>query len=478
MNTQSVQVQTPKGLIQGTKKAQSLQFLGIPYARAEKRFRPAEPVPAWTGVFNADHYGKISYQGTLFGMTGENGSNNSNDCQNLNLWTPACDEKRRPVMVWLHGGGFSDGSANEAQYDGEKLAGTQDVVVIGVNHRLNAFGFLNLSSFGEDYKDSANVGMLDIVMALQWVRDNITCFGGDPDNVTIFGESGGGCKCLTLMASPAANGLFHKVIVESGVTHKMGIELTPAELTRQIGEKTVENLGLDAASIEKIQTLPWQQVLNAAYHARLYVGQQVKETLVLSHQYGIEWEPSTHTEFLPDGFFQPEGFTENAPGIPLLMGSNFSELTRYFEACQHLHPTEEEHTQFAYAYPQRPADEIRYCDSFIRIPTLKIMLHRSLQNTAPVYSYLFNEGQYPIHGAEIPYVFDLNGTELASRMSACWAAFARTGVPQAEGVPEWKPFDMKDGACMMLQNNCEIRCHHDTKLMELFDPSFSFWNQK
>lgn len=174
-----------------------------------ERFVPAVPVEPWTGVFQADGYGPSSYQGTLFGEKGKNGEDNSNSCQNLNLWTPAPDGKKRPVMVWLYGGGFSTGSANLPEYNGARLAASQNVVVVGVNHRLNAFGFLNLSGFGKKYEQSANVGMLDIVMALQWIRENIACFGGDPDNVTLFGQSGSGCKGLVLMASPAARGLFH-----------------------------------------------------------------------------------------------------------------------------------------------------------------------------------------------------------------------------------------------------------------------------
>ena len=146
------------------------------------------------------------------------GEGTSNNCTNLNIWTPGTDGKKRAVMVWLHGGGFSTGSANETMYDGENLSRTQDVVVVGVNHRLNVFGHLDLSSFGEKYKYSANAGMSDIVDALLWIQNNISQFGGNPNNVTIFGESGGGAKVLAMMTSPKAKGLFHKAINESGAT--------------------------------------------------------------------------------------------------------------------------------------------------------------------------------------------------------------------------------------------------------------------
>ncbi len=472
------QTKTVNGWIEGVENQGTIQFLGIPYAQAVERFVPAKPVKPWDGVFHADHYGKISYQGTLFGQKSKNGPENSNDCQNLNLWTPALDQKKRAVMVWLHGGGFSTGSANEAEYNGANLAKNQDVVVVGVNHRLNAFGFLNLSSFGAKYVKSANVGMLDIVMALQWIRDNIADFGGDPTNVTVFGQSGGGCKCLVLMASPAANGLFHKVIAESAVTHKMGITLTPASVTRKIGEKTVELLGLDAETIESIQSIEATKIIDAAYQARLAVGKEVGEKLVLSEEYGIEWEPSTQTEFLPEGFFLPDGFTKNAPGVPLLMGSNFTEMNKWVPFLQHTDPIVAENESFAYAYPERPAGDIRYCDCFIRIPTLKVLLHRSLQETAPVYAYLFNQGQYPVHGSEIPYVFDQNKTPLADQISQCWASFAKTGQPECDSIPGWDAFDKENGACMILEDQSRLAFHHDTKLMEEFDPNFNFQAQK
>lgn len=173
----------------------------------------------------ADAYGPMSPQGGISGL-GEAASQDGtdNNSQNLNIWTPGIrDGEKRPVMVWLHGGGFSTGSANEQGYDGENLSRSGDVVVVSVNHRLNVFGYLDLSAYGEKYKDSANIGMRDIVDSLEWIQDNIENFGGDPDNVTVFGQSGGGAKVLALMSSPEAKGLFHKGIVQSGATETMGV---------------------------------------------------------------------------------------------------------------------------------------------------------------------------------------------------------------------------------------------------------------
>ena len=179
----------------------------MPYAEAKERFVRAEALEPWDGVREYTEYGAISLQSSFMGMGGTD--NQDNNCQNLNLWTPELnDGGKRPVMVWLHGGGFSSGSANEASTNGKNLAKEEDVVVVTVNHRLGAAGYLNLSAFDEKYKDSANVGMWDVIDALTWIQDNIEYFGGDPDNVTIFGQSGGGAKVLTLMSTPYAFSLF------------------------------------------------------------------------------------------------------------------------------------------------------------------------------------------------------------------------------------------------------------------------------
>ena len=202
-------VQTTKGLIHGNEKDGIYSYLGVQYAEAKERFVPATGVAAWEGVREADSYGKISYHGTVVAMRGSNGADNDNNVQNLNIWTPGVnDNEKRPVMVWLHGGGFSTGSANESQYNGANLSKSGDVVVVGVNHRLNAFGHLDLSAYDEKYQYSANVGIMDIQMALEWIQENIEVFGGDSENVTLFGQSGGGAKILSMMTSPYAKGLF------------------------------------------------------------------------------------------------------------------------------------------------------------------------------------------------------------------------------------------------------------------------------
>ena len=216
-------VQTPKGKLRGFRYDGIDHFYGIRYAKA-KRFQMPEPVPAWEGVKDAGSYGMncpVLSEPMPIGevMIPHRFWPSSEHCQYLNLWTKSCDPAaKRPVLFWIHGGGYASGSGIEQVcYDGFNLAKDDDVVVVTVNHRLNAFGYLDLSDFGEKYWNSVNVGMADLVEALRWVRDNIACFGGDPDNVTIFGQSGGGGKVTVLGQIPEAEGLFHKMIVMSGV---------------------------------------------------------------------------------------------------------------------------------------------------------------------------------------------------------------------------------------------------------------------
>ncbi|MCX7731405.1 MAG: carboxylesterase family protein, partial [Candidatus Caldatribacterium sp.] len=207
-------------------------FRGIPYARA-KRFMVPQEVEPWSGIRDATRYGEICYQSPIRDKVARDEFFNphvyleqSEDCQFLNIWTPGLkDGKKRPVMVYLHGGAFSAGSSISPLTDGRNLSEKGDVVVVSLNHRLNVLGFLDLSAYGDAYKYSGNAGIADIVAALSWVRRNIEQFGGDPDNIILFGNSGGGAKILALMATPAARGLFHKAIVQSGVTFGFGMTL-------------------------------------------------------------------------------------------------------------------------------------------------------------------------------------------------------------------------------------------------------------
>ncbi len=468
-------VQTTAGMIRGNVENGIYSYLGVPYAQAKERFVPAVEVEPWDGIRDADSYGKISYQGTVVGMQGSNGENNDNNVQNLNIWTPGVnDNEKRPVMVWLHGGGFSTGSANESTYNGANLSELGDVVVVGVNHRLNAFGHLDLSAYDEKYQYSANVGIMDIQMALEWIQENIEAFGGDPENVTLFGQSGGGAKILSLMTTPYAEGLFDKAIVQSGATEIMGVSFSNKEISQRVGELTLENLGISEDNLEEIQNISYQDILDASDKAREQTGEEYGIYLALSTDYGIEWGPVVEGDYMPTNPVTDDGFAEAGKDIPLLIGSNFTEWTHWMPVSAHNNLTQEQIAAFEEAYPDRPSSDATYVDSFIRLPMLKIMSHKADQGSANVYAYVFNYGNDPYHGAEIPYVFHNTDGEIADQMSEAWINFARNGVPSASGMPEWEAYTRENGATMIIDTKSELKNHHDQKLMKILEADYEY----
>ena len=473
-------VRTTAGLVQGTNENGIYRYLGVPYAQAEERFVPAEEAAPWDGVLVADSYGPMSPQGSISGVGGSGDqSGTDNNCQNLNIWTPGVnDGQARPVMVWLHGGGFSTGSANEAGYDGENLSREGDVVVVSVNHRLNTFGFLDLSVYGDKYQYSANVGMMDIVDALEWIQDNIAAFGGDPDNVTVFGQSGGGAKVLALMSSPYAEGLFDKGIVQSGATETMGVVFNSQEASTALTENILDILGITAGNIEDLQTVPVNELQAAATQALQQTNQELQLPAALGGGYSMDWEPVVDGDFLPTDPVTEDSFAEAGRDIPLLIGSNLNEWSGFF-AADPIEETPELEAALRATYPNKPGLTADQVDSTtIRLPLLKIMSHKVDQGGAPVYAYVFTYGN-SYHGAEIPYVFDnINGTAeqeaLAEQISTAWINFARSGIPSADGLPEWEPYTRESGATMILDTESQLVYHHDQALMELLAPDYTY----
>lgn len=476
-------VRTTAGMVQGTNENGVFRYLGIPYARAAERFVPAGEVEPWEDVFVADTYGAMSPQGSISGIAGGSGQDGTdNNCQNLNIWTTGVHgEEKKPVMVWLHGGGFSTGSANEAGYDGGELSRSGDVVVVSVNHRLNAFGFLDLSAYGDKYKDSANVGIRDIVAALTWIQDNIEAFGGDPDNVTVFGQSGGGAKVLALMSSPYAKGLFDKGIVQSGATETMGVRFNTQESSARLTENILTILGISAENIEDIQTVPAEELQAAAAQALQQTGEELQIPTALGNGYSMDWEPVVDGDFLPTDPVTEESFADAGADIPLLIGSNLNEWSGFFPVDP-IEPTEDLTNALRTAYPDKPELTAEQVDSTtIRLPLLKIMSHKADQGGAPVYAYVFTYGN-SYHGAEIPYVFnhpdEAGKTEeqadLAAQISQAWINFAKTGTPNAEGLPAWESYTREGGATMLLDTESQLVRHHDQALMALLAPDYVY----
>ena len=471
--------ETTAGLVQGTDHDGIWSYLGVPYAEAKERFVPAEEVEPWEGVLVADSYGPMSPQGVINGVGGEaDQSGTDNNCQNLNIWTPGVnDGEKRPVMVWLHGGGFSTGSANEAQFDGENMSRDGDVVVVGVNHRLNTFGFLDLSAYGDKYQDSANVGMMDIVDALQWIQDNIEAFGGDPENVTIFGQSGGGAKVLALMTSPYAEGLFEKGIVQSGATATMGPVFNTQEGSTRLAEHILERLEIDPQNIEEIQTVPVEELQAAASEALSETGEELQTPAALGGGYSMDWQPVVDGDFLPTNPVTEDSFADAGRDIPLLIGSNLNEWSGFFES-EPIEETQELSEALLEAYPNEEGLTADMVDTTtIRIPLLDIMSHKADQGGAPVYAYMFTYGN-SYHGAEIPYVFEnvedptAEQEAMEEMMSQAWISFARDGVPSADSLPQWEPYTGEGGATMILDTEPYMAYHHDDDLLSILVPDF------
>lgn len=513
---------TESGKIQGYIDNGIYNYRGVPYAEATERFKPAHKVTPWEGTKMMVQNGAISPQvhWDFVNDWGEPGRQfkEDNNAQNLNIWTSGIDSEKRPVMVWLHGGGFQSGSALEQpMYDGQNLAKNGDVVVVSVNHRLNVMGYLDLSAYGDEYKESGNVGMQDIVDSLEWIKRNISNFGGDPNNVTVFGESGGGAKVLALMTTPKAKGLFQKGIVESGATDTMGVHFNRPEFSKRVAELTLQNLNIDSADIVKLQTVPYDELVTASTKALEQAGIEQGIARPLDGKPGGSWEPVVDGTFLPTDPILDDGFAAAGKDVPLLIGSNRTEWTNYpsilnigisqYDNVNTWSDAEVDAKlkekygdkaevvvgEFLKAYPNKKKGDALYIDTLIRNPMRKIMSHKADQGGAPVYAYMFTwdspvmNGVYmTFHTAEIPFVFHnidkapsrigggKEAKDLEKRMSQAWVNFARTGNPTVAGQPEWKPYTRDNGNTMIFDTESRLVQHHDKALLALLTPEYTY----
>jgi len=475
-------VETSLGRVRGYMDQRVYAFRGVPYGAStagQARFLPPQKAQPWAGVREAVELGLRAPQlqdprVPEFSVM-DRAEPSSEDCLVLNVWTPALrGNQKRAVMVWLHGGGFASGSAGFTCYDGANLARKHDVVVVGVNHRLNIFGYLYLADIGGSrYADASNVGMLDIVASLEWVRDNIEAFGGDPGNVTVFGQSGGGQKVSTLLGMPAAKGLFHKAIAQSGSQVRSGTR----EAATRTAETVLQRLDLRPEQVGELATLPMRRI-------RGLLGGQ-----------GLNFGPVVDGRTLPANNFDPVA-TDLSADVPLMIGSTETENT--WNQNQIYDPLSDAELREDVARilrndaaaAQRVVDVYRKnrprasnLDIYLilssdasnfRVGTDTQAERKAAQGRAPVYKYYFQwyspvrGGQLrSMHTMDIPFAFDNVETartllgpgqdvqRLADQMAASWVQFAKTGNPNNPKIPTWPAFDTRRKATMVW--NTEVR---------------------
>lgn len=482
-------VRTRAGKLRGMIMDGIYTFRGIQYATAE-RFMPPEPVPAWEGIVDCQDYGYVCpllkaprFRGDAVML--HRFWTASEHCQYLNVWTDNLDPTaKKPVMVWLHGGGFSMGSSMEMySYEGENLAREKGVVVVSVNHRLSILGFLDLSDYGEEFSHSGNVGMEDIVEALRWVRDNISQFGGDPDRVMIFGQSGGGGKVQTLMQMPSADGLYHTAVIQSGV---LSFSENNKDGAREAARKVVEKLG----GIEAARTRDF-----------FYLSEAVAQ--LESEGVKFHWGPVPGCgDYI--GGWDTAGFRPETSGIPIIAGSVINEFFFDSSVIDKGALTEDERLElnisrygsedgpriveaFKKAYPGINTYYATGLDTRFRVPTLRFIEERLKMARAPVYNYViahescYKGGRITNHNDELPFVFRNDGgygalhsadpekdVKIREELSGCWTAFAANGDPNNPAIGRWEPCIPGDNATFLFWDGVsETRHGHDAALLEL-----------
>jgi para-nitrobenzyl esterase len=509
--------ETVSGKVRGFAMNGVYAFKGIPYGAptggAARFQRPSKPAP-WAGVRSCMHYGHMCPNGFPWNQPGDNAPHgdedafllyrgftpSGEDCLRLNVWTPglAASTHKRPVLVYMHGGGFSGGSDHDLlAYDGENLARGGDVVVITHNHRLNVFGYLNLAEAGGDeYADSGNAGALDFVALLEWVRDNVSNFGGDPGNVTIFGQSGGGGKVAALMTMPAANGLFHKAVIQSGPY----LRFSTPEDSAVLANAVLSELNIGKLQLARIRDVPVEQLVGAAQAALRKVARPAGSGSVVGR---FGWGPVVDGRIVPAHPFDPVAPAISAH-VPWLLGTNLNEAVSGVDNPEVVTLTAQQlDERVSQRWGVRGRDIVEaYRREYPRATpfglwaTISAASWRQIHITqgerkaalggAPAYQYIFSwrtpvlEGRPgTFHAGEIAFVFDnaglcvhqtgggLSALTLSRNVSQAWVHFARSGNPNHAGLPVWPAYDAAKHATMFFDGPCFVRNNPEVEGLRL-----------
>jgi para-nitrobenzyl esterase len=481
-------------------------FLGLPYGAdtsGPNRFMPPRPPKAWTDVYPALWWGNSApqdmekrYAHTYASFRDHwNYDDVSEDCLRLNVFTPAMkDGRKRPVLFWIHGGGYVNGNGIEQDgYNGENLARAGDIVFVSINHRLGPLGYCNLAGVGgEKYAASGNVGQLDIVAALEWVRDNIASFGGDPDNVTIMGQSGGGAKVCVLTAMPAAKGLFHKAVVLSGASVRAGDKA----LAEKLGAYVLAEAGLTAGEIDRLQQLPWQAYYEIATKAQRKLAGEVAATGTAARDTRVRFSPSVDGSILPQHPYAPEA-APTAAGVPMIICSTENEQAPAWTDASLLNVTVPQVVErlkeragfgpglgdraeavvraYAEAFPDRRPVDIWSLVSSNR-QSVVALADAKVKQPAPVFVSwfawqppLFDGRIGAFHCLDICFWFrntDVMYTHtggggrprrLAERMSASLVQFMKAGDPNGSGLVTWPRYTSAKGETLVLDDECAVK---------------------